>query len=365
MLGSPTSPISAGFPSDGKRKLRIAQIAPLVEDIPPKLYGGVERTVSWLTEALVKSGHDVTLFASGESITSARLVPTTEKALRLNPTAGDWVAVHKLAAEEVFRRRKEFDIIHSHIDYLALERFSQQNTPFITTLHGRLDIQEYNSIFYNYGRLPYVSLSNEQRRPLPCVNWAATIPPGLPCDLLTPRPCHQEYAAFLGRISPEKGVDKAIRIAGKAGLRLLIAAKIDNADRRYWESEIEPLIRASPWVEYIGEIGDSQKAEFLSHAHALLFPIDWPEAFGLVMIESMACGTPTVAFNCGSVSEVIDDGISGFIVNDEASAVNALSRLSDLDRTVVRETFERRFTAQLMAERYLNTYANIAAQSKG
>src|SRR6516164_9517512 len=317
--------------------MRIAQISPLFEAVPPKLYGGTERVVYSLTEELVGMGHDVTLFASGDSVTSATLAPMRDRALR------------------IYRRADEFDVLHFHTDYFPLSLFSRQRTPFLTTLHGRLDIPEFKDV-YELFDAPFVSISDSQRRPIPRLNWIRTVHHGMPADLLTPQPAKQDYLAFLGRISPEKGVDKAIRIAGAAGMRLVIAAKVDNADKKYFENEIKPLLDASPWVEFIGEINDAQKPAFLSGAHALLFPIDWPEPFGLVMIESMACGTPVIAFNRGSVPEVIDNGLTGFIVRDEPAAVAAVERLGALDRGHVRRQFERRFSARRMAEDYLEVY---------
>ncbi len=339
--------------------MRVAQISPLFEAVPPKLYGGTERVVYALTEELVAMGHDVTLFASGDSITSATLAPMRNKALRLDPSVVDWIAIYMRMMELIRRRAHEFDVLHFHTDYFPLSLFSRQDTPFLTTLHGRLDIPEFKDIYETFPDAPFVSISDSQRRPIPRLNWARTVLHGMPADLLTPQPVKQEYAAFLGRISPEKGVDKAIRIAGKAGLKLKIAAKVDNADKKYWNEEIKPLVDASPWVEFIGEINDSQKPEFLSGAHALLFPIDWPEPFGLVMIEAMACGTPVIAFNRGSVPEVIDNGVSGFIVHDEASAIAAVNRLDELDRAMVRRTFDRRFTARRMAEDYVDLYEEL------
>jgi glycosyltransferase involved in cell wall biosynthesis len=339
--------------------MRIAQISPLFEAVPPKLYGGTERVVYSLTEELVAMGHDVTLFASGDSITSAKLAPMRDKALRLDPTVVDWIAIYMRMMELIRRRADEFDVLHFHTDYFPLSLFSRQDTPFLTTLHGRLDIPEFKDIYETFPDAPFVSISNAQRRPIPGINWVRTVLHGMPADLLTPQPVKQEYAAFLGRISPEKGVDKAIRIAGAAGLKLKIAAKVDKADQTYWDEQIKPMIDASPWVEYIGEINDAQKPEFLSGAHALLFPIDWPEPFGLVMIEAMACGTPVIAFNRGSVPEVIDNGVSGFIVHDAASAIAAVNRLDELDRTLVRRNFDRRFTARRMAEDYLDLYEEL------
>ena len=340
--------------------MRIAQISPLFEAVPPKLYGGTERVVYALTEELVAMGHDVTLFASGDSITSAKLAPMREQALRLDPTVKDWVATYYRMIELIYRRKDEFDVLHFHIDYFPLSLFGRQNVPFLTTLHGRLDVQEFVDVFSTFPEAPFVSISNSQRRPIPHLNWVRTVLHGMPANLLTPQPVKQEYAAFLGRISPEKGVDRAIRIAGKAGLKLKIAAKVDNADKEYYDTEIKPLIQGNSNVEFVGEINDAQKPDFLSGAHALIFPIDWPEPFGLVMIESMACGTPVIAFNCGSVPEVIDDGVSGFIVNDIDQAVAAVGKIHTLSRDTVRATFDRRFTSRRMAEDYVDVYETLA-----
>ena len=336
--------------------MRIAQIAPLFEAVPPKLYGGTERVVYSLTEALVELGHDVTLFASGDSITSAKLAPMREQALRLDPSVKDWLAYYVRMMELVRRRADEFDVLHFHTDYFPLSLFGRQRTPFVSTLHGRLDLPEFKVVYETFLDAPFVSISDHQRRPIPRLNWVRTVHHGMPAELLKPQPGAQSYFAFLGRISPEKGVDKAIRITAAAGAKLKIAAKIDAADQQYWDEEIGPLVARSPHVEYIGEINDSQKPEFLSGAHALLFPIDWPEPFGLVMIEAMACGTPVIAFNRGSVPEVIDHGLSGFIVSDEAGAVAAIENLDRLDRRLVRQQFDRRFTATRMAEDYLDVY---------
>jgi glycosyltransferase involved in cell wall biosynthesis len=336
--------------------MRIAQVSPLYEAVPPKLYGGTERVVYSLTEELVAMGHDVTLFASGDSITSATLAPMRDQALRLDPSVKDPIALHYRMVELIYRRKDEFDVIHFHIDYFPLSLFCRQNVPFLTTLHGRLDIAEFVEVYGTFRDAPFVSISDSQRRPIPHLNWVRTVHHGMPADLLTPQPVKQEYAAFLGRISPEKGVDKAIRIAGRAGMKLKIAAKVDNADKEYYDTEIKPLIQANPFVEFIGEINDQQKPDFLSGARALLFPIDWPEPFGLVMIEAMACGTPVIALGAGSVPEVIDEGVSGFIVSDEDEAVLAVKRLHRIDRAAVRATFDRRWTARRMAEDYLEVY---------
>lgn len=339
--------------------MRIAQIAPLHEAVPPKLYGGTERVVSYLTEALVELGHDVTLFASGDSRTSARLEAVWPQALRLDPSIRDTVAPHMLLLETVRRLSGDFDILHFHIDYYPFPVFSRQPVPYLTTLHGRLDLPELQPIFNTFAQAPLVSISDSQRAPLPQANWIATVLHGLPENLLMPRPdIEPTYLAFLGRISPEKGVDRAIRIAARCGLPIKIAAKLDNADRAYYENQIAPLL-SQAHVEFIGEIGESEKAAFLSGAHALLFPIDWPEPFGLVMIEAMACGTPVIAFNRGSVPEVLVNGQSGFIVEDEISAIAAVNQLHTLSRTKVRQCFEQRFTSAVMAKRYLETYQTL------
>ncbi len=335
--------------------MRIAQIAPLFEAVPPKLYGGTERVVSNLTEELVALGHDVTLFASGDSVTSARLEAVRPQAIRLDPAVKDWIAPYMRMLELVYRRADEFDVLHFHIDYFPFSLFKQQRTPFVTTLHGRLDLPEFAQVYNLFPDVPVISISDHQRLPLPRIGWMRTVLHGLPEKLLTPRPVKQEYLAFLGRVSPEKGIDKAIRIASAAGMRLKVAAKVDRADQDYYDREIRPLLGAGH-VEFVGEINDAQKPDFLSGAHALLFPIDWPEPFGLVMIEAMACGTPVIAFDRGSVPEVMDDGISGFIVRDEAAAIAAVGRLGELDRARVRQQFERRFTARRMAEDYAEVY---------
>ncbi len=340
--------------------MRIAQISPLFEAVPPKLYGGTERVVYSLTEELVAMGHDVTLFASGDSVTSAVLAPMRDQALRLDPTVKDWVAIYNRFVELVYRRKDEFDVLHFHIDYFPLSLFSRQKVPFLTTLHGRLDLPEFVETYRAFAQAPYISISDSQRDPIPDLNWVGTVHHGMPARLLTPQPVKQEYAAFLGRISPEKGVDRAIRIAAKAGMPLKIAAKVDNADKAYYDAEIKPLLRDYPNVEFVGEINDMQKPAFLSGAHALIFPINWPEPFGLVMIEAMACGTPVVALNCGSVPEVIDEGVTGFIVNTIDEAVAAMGRIHTLDRAAVRATFDQRFTARRMAERYVDVYETLA-----
>ena len=343
--------------------MRIAQIAPLTESVPPKLYGGTERVVSYITEALVDLGHDVTLFASGDSQTSAKLEAVWPRALRLDPGIRDRIAPHMLLMERVRRAADQFDVLHFHMDYYSFSLFGRQETPFITTLHGRLDLPEQQPVFDVFNNAAVVSISDNQRHPLPQAKWLTTVYHGLPEKLYTPQPVEQKYLAFLGRISPEKRVDTAIRIAGKCGMKIKIAAKIDSADREYFETQIKPMF-SLPHVEFIGEIADQDKATFLSGAHALLFPIDWPEPFGLVMIESMACGTPVIAFNRGSVPEVIDEGISGFVVEDEIGAVAAVNRLNTLSRERVRQQFDKRFTSRRMAEQYVEAYNSVIRAQK-
>jgi glycosyltransferase involved in cell wall biosynthesis len=344
--------------------MRIAQIAPLHEAVPPKLYGGTERVVSYLTEELVALGHDVTLFASGDSITSARLEPSWPRALRLDPAIRDPIAPHMLHLETIRRQAEDFDVLHFHMDYWPFPLFSRQKTPFLTTLHGRLDLAELQPVFDAFPHVPVVSISNSQRRPLPQANFIETVYHGVPDKLLSPQPGGQSYLAFLGRIAPEKCPDRAIRIARACGMKIKIAAKVDVVDRAYFDAVVRPLLD-HPDVELIGEISDREKPEFLSGAHALLMPIDWPEPFGLVMIEAMACGTPVIAFNRGSVPEIVEDGVTGFIVEDETSAIGAVERLGQLSRTRVRQRFETRFTARRMAEDYLTVYRSMAAGQRG
>jgi glycosyltransferase involved in cell wall biosynthesis len=340
--------------------MRIAQVAPLTEAVPPKLYGGTERVVHWLTEELVALGHDVTLFASGDSQTSARLDATWPKALRLDGAVRDPNALHMVMLERVRRKcdDEEFDFLHFHLDYYPFSLFSRQPTPFLTTLHGRLDLPEHQPVFTAFSSIPVISISNAQRRPVPQACWLRTIYHGLPEKLLTPRPIKPGYLAVLGRIAPEKGVDRAIKIAVRCGIPIKIAAKIDRADQDYYDEIIRPMMD-HPLVEYVGEISDREKPDFLSGAIGLLLPIDWPEPFGLVMIEAMACGTPVIAYNRGSVAEIVEDGRTGFIVEDEISAVAAVERLASLDRAIVRREFEARFTARRMALDYLDAYREL------
>jgi glycosyltransferase involved in cell wall biosynthesis len=337
--------------------MKIAQIAPLAESVPPRLYGGTERVVSNLTEELVRQGHDVTLFASGDSRTSANLVPCTDVALRLNPQVIDHLPFHLMMLDMVLRRADEFDVLHFHIDLLQFPTIRRISNRTVTTLHGRLDLPDLVPFYKAFPEIPLVSISDHQRLPMPQVNWVGRVHHGIPSGMLAfnPRPI-RPYLAFLGRISPEKRPDRAIEIAVRAGMPLKIAAKIDNVDRSYWDDTIAPLIARHPNVEYIGEITDTQKSDFLGNASALLFPIDWPEPFGLVMIEAMACGTPVVAFRSASVPEVLEDGLSGFIVKDIDDAVAAVSRIGSLDRAAIRATFEARFSVERMACDYLAIY---------
>lgn len=334
--------------------MKIAQIAPLYESVPPKLYGGTERVVSYLTEELVRLGHDVTLFASGDSITAARLESGCETALRLQ-RCGDPLAHHVVQLDKVLEVAQHFDVLHFHTDYLHFPITRCLQLPGVTTLHGRLDLGDLSSIYQRFDRMPLVSISQSQRQPMGRVNWVGNVYHGLPINLYKPNTKAGEYLAFLGRISPEKRPDRAIRIAQQAGMKLKIAAKVDAVDRKYFESEIEPLLGA-PGIEFLGEIDETQKSDFLGKAFAYLFPIDWPEPFGLSMIEAMACGTPTIAFARGSVPEVIEDGITGFVVNDEEEALKALQRVSRFNRAQCRARFERRFTSCRMAKDYLSIY---------
>ncbi len=342
--------------------MRIAQIAPLFEAVPPKLYGGTERVVYSLTEALVEMGHDVTLFASGDSETSAKLEPVWPRALRLDPDIRDWVSTYAILMEYVRQRSDRFDVLHFHVDYWPNSLFSRQPVPFVTTLHGRLDLPEFAAVYRMFPDAPLVSISNNQRTPVPDLGWAATVYHGMPQYLLTPQPvASHDYFAFLGRISPEKGIERAIRIAQACGVTLKVAAKVDKADAEYFKAEVEPLL-ATGGVEFIGEINDAQKPEFLSGAKALLFAIDWPEPFGLVMIEAMACGCPVIAFRRGSVPEVMDDGITGFIVDNVEEAIAACGRLGELDRSRVRAQFDKRFTSRRMAADYVTVYEELIAR---
>jgi len=341
--------------------MRIAQVAPLYESVPPKTYGGTERVVSYLTEALVEAQHEVTLYASGDSVTGARLVSVCPRALRLNKSSVDRQSHHIRMLEYVQRDIEQFDIVHYHIDYMHFPLSRRQHVPSLTTLHGRLDLLDLVPLYREYDDMPLVSISDAQRAPLPWVNWQATVHHGLPEDLHVPRKRAGKYLAFLGRISPEKRVDRAIEIARRTGIKLKIAAKVDAVDREYFQEEIEPLLEG-PLVEFIGEIGEKQKGRFLGNARALVFPIDWPEPFGVALIEALACGTPVIAFRCGSVPEVIEDGVTGFVVDDIEGAVEAVKRLDIISRQRCREVFEERFTNRRMMCEYLKVYQKLAGR---
>ncbi len=341
--------------------MKIAQVAPLYESVPPKLYGGTERVVSSLTEELVAQGHDVTLYASGDSVTSARLVAMCPESLRLAPNSKDHIAHHILMLDHVFRDKANFDIIHFHIDYLHYLLSRRFGTTHVTTLHGRLDIPDLQPLYRNFYDMPVVSISDAQRAPLPWVNWQGTVYHGLPLNRFAPHFEPGKYLAFLGRVSPEKGLDQAIEIAKRAGMPLKIAAKVDRADEEFFQTVIKPLLK-HPLIEFVGEIGYPEKNDFLGNAYALLFPIDWPEPFGLVMIESMGCGTPVIAYPKGSVAEVMEDGVTGFVVPDINAAVRALADIPQLNRAAIRECFERRFSASRMAQEYVAIYEQLIGE---
>lgn len=338
--------------------MRIAQVAPLFESVPPKYYGGTERVVSYLTEELVRQGHEVALFASGDSVTQARLVATTRRSLRLDKHCVDQLAAQVLMLERVVQAASSFDVIHFHVDYLHFPYSRRHATPHLTTLHGRLDLPELVPLYREFRDMPVASISAAQREPLPFANWVGTVYHGLPQDLYSFRAGPGDYLAFIGRLAPEKRVDRAIAIAKRVGLPLRIAAKVDAVDREYFESSIEPLLD-HPLVEYLGEIADGEKQDFLGGARVLLFPIDWPEPFGLVMIEALACGTPVIALRRGSVPEIVEHGRTGFIVEDVHAAVEAAERIDELSRQRCREVFEERFTVARMAHDYVELYARL------
>ena len=338
--------------------MRIAQVAPLYESVPPKYYGGTERVVSYLTEELVRQGHEVTLFASGDSETKARLVAACRRSLRLDKHCIDQLAHHIVMLERVFQQASEFDIVHFHVDYLHFSMSRRQQITHVTTLHGRLDIPDLFPLYQEFREMPVISISNVQREPLPWANWQATVYHGLPADLYRFRAEPGSYFAFLGRISPEKRVDRAIEIAKRVQIPLKIAAKVDRVDKKYFKSAIEPLLHDS-LVEVVGEISDREKDEFLGNAYALLLPIDWPEPFGLVMIEAMACGTPVIAYCGGAVPEIMEEGHTGFIVEELEDAVEAARRIPKLSRKRCREVFEQRFTATRMANDYVRVYERL------
>lgn len=344
--------------------MRIAQIAPLAESVPPKLYGGTERVIAWLTDELIELGHHVTLFASGDSTSRAELVPVWPRALRLGRPKTDPMAAHAALLEAIAQRAGEFDVIHCHIDWTHLPLLSRSPTPFVTTFHGRLDLPGLATVVGKFPTAPFVSISDNQRVPLQEANWLGTVYHGMPAGLLNPSFAEGRYLAFLGRLTSEKGPEAAIRIARASGVPLRIAAKLPRGERGFFKDKVEPMIDGHD-VRITGEVNDETKQEFLAGAAALLFPIHWPEPFGLVMIEAMACGTPVIAFRSGSVPEVIEDGVTGFVVDSEEEAIETLrDRLPKLDRRKVREGFERRFTARRMAEDYVRHYEALHQRVK-
>ena len=353
------------MPSAHRRPLRIAQIAPLAEAVPPILYGGTERVVAHLTDALVDLGHDVTLFASAEARTAARLVPMRRQAIRLDPTTlKSDVAAHLAMLHEVRRRADQFDVLHFHIDLIHFPLFEALAERTVTTLHGRLDLADLPDVYRRWHEFPLVSISDSQRGPLPSANWAATVQHGLPPELFDYSPTDRGYLAFVGRISPEKRPDRAIEIARRAKMPIRLAAKVDAADAAYYRDVIRPLL-AGPDVDFLGEINDAGKNELLGGATALIFPIDWPEPFGLVMIEAMACGTPVIAWDVGSVPEVVDPGVTGFIVRSVDEAAEAVRKAARLDRAAIRAVFERRFSVATMSNNYLDLYSRLVRRASG
>lgn len=335
--------------------MKIAQVAPLYESVPPHYYGGTERVVSYLTEELVREGHDVTLFATGDSVTSARLVAATPRSLRSDRYCEDQFAHHMILLDKLFDEIDQYEFVHFHIDYLHYALTSRHHIANVTTLHGRLNLPDLVPLYQQFSRMPVISISEAQREPLPWLNWQGTVYHGLPVHMLKFHPEPGKYLAFMGRISPEKRLDRAIRIAHRVGVELRIAAKVDPKDEEYFTDVIVPLIKP-PYVDYIGEIGEKEKDDFLGNAFALLFPIDWPEPFGLVMIEANACGTPVIAYDNGSVPEVIENGVNGIIVNGIEDAVRAVQKVQELSRQKCRQVFEQRFTAERMATDYLKIY---------
>jgi glycosyltransferase involved in cell wall biosynthesis len=341
--------------------MKIAQVAPLMESVPPRSYGGTERVVSYLTEALVELGHEVTLFASGDSITAARLVAPVRQSLRLDPRHPDWLVWHTVMLDQVFEQAPDFDVVHFHVDFLHYPLVRRCPTPCLTTLHGRLDLPDLLPLHRHFREQALVSISQAQRKPLgDACRWLATVPHGLPDSLYSFHERPDDYFAFVGRIAPEKRVDRAIQLAQAAGIKLRIAAKVDRVDKAYFERTIKPLLD-HPLIEFVGEIEQAQKNDFIGNARALLFPIDWPEPFGLVMIEALACGTPVIAWRCGSVPEVIEHGRTGFVVEDMGQAVEAVRHLDEIQRGTCRSAYERRFSARRMAERYVEVYAALDA----
>jgi len=341
--------------------MKIAQIAPLVESVPPSLYGGTERVVSWLTEELVRQGHNVTLFASGDSRTAARLEAIVPRALRLDGIHNS-LPYNIIMLDRVVACQQDFDVLHFHIDFFHYPLFRGMAHRTLTTLHGRQDLPELPDIYRAFPHMPLVSISNSQRLPVPPVNWRGTVAHGLPAGLLRQGAGKGGYLAFLGRICAEKGILPAIEIARRAGLPLMVAAKVDPADKEYFELHVKPVLEKSPHVTFIGEIDDGRKQQFLGNAKALLFPISWPEPFGLVLIESMACGTPVIAFNSGSVPEIMEEGVTGFVVDTVEEAVASVRKLDGLSRARIRSRFEDRFSAETMARAYVKIYGNLTAE---
>jgi glycosyltransferase involved in cell wall biosynthesis len=339
--------------------MKIAQVAPLAESVPPKLYGGTERVVSWLTEDLVRRGHQVTLFATGDSETSAELVPVVPRALRLDPEVKDCQPYNLLLVDQVYARADDFDVVHFHVDMIHYPLFRSMADRVVTTLHGQLDFPDLKPFYRAFAEMPLVSISQAQRRPLPPVNWLATVHHGLPKELFAAylKPS-SDYLAFVGRVCPEKGIEDAIAVAKRAGVPLKIGAKVDNADREYFEARVRSLL-SDPLVEFLGEVNDREKNELLGNALAMLFPIAWPEPFGLVMIEAAACGTPVIAYPCGSVPEIIEEGATGFVVHNVEEATHAVARASALDRALIRRRFEQRFTVERMVTKYLDVYNRL------
>jgi glycosyltransferase involved in cell wall biosynthesis len=338
--------------------MRIAQVAPLFESVPPKAYGGTERVVSYLTEELVRLGQEVTLFASADSVTAARLIAPVAQSIRPVPGNQDWLAYHAIQMDALRQHACEFDVVHFHTDVLHFPTALLLGLPHLTTLHGRLDLPQLAPLLRHFSASPLVSISDAQRLPQADANWAGTVHHGLPADLYQPSMRADDYFLFLGRTSPEKRLDRAIEIARRCGMPLVIGAKVDAADAAYFEREIAPLLKA-PGVHFLGEVGQREKRELLGHAKALLFPIDWPEPFGLVMIEAFSCGTPVIAYRHGSVPEILEDGVTGFIVADQEEAVDAARRIDAIDRAACRAAFERRFTATHMAQAYLRIYERL------
>jgi glycosyltransferase involved in cell wall biosynthesis len=343
--------------------MKIAQIAPLYESVPPDRYGGTERVVAYLTDALVELGHDVTLFASADAKTKARLVGSRDQPIRLDPSPlKSDLAAHLAMLDEVRKRADAFDILHFHVDLIHFPLFEDRAETTLTTIHGRLDMKDLAEAYRRWPRYPLVSISDAQREPLRFANWIETVHHGIPPELYHFAPKSSRQVAFVGRISPEKRPDRAIRVARRAGRLLKIAAKVDPADAIYFREKIEPML-ASPSIEFVGELADQEKSALLCNSAALLFPIDWPEPFGLVMIEAMSCGTPVIAWNCGSVPEVVEHGVTGFIVESEDEAVRALENIESLDRRRIRDAFERRFQASVMASHYLKVYSRLVQRS--